>query len=723
VSKILLKKSLGYQAVVAIILGIFSGLFLGPINSIFKPAADVFSMLLQMVVLPYISFSLIHGLGSLAPAVAKRLLKRGWVFFVVLWVIILAAVHLLILMLPQPVQHFIGYTTPQAKTFLQQFIGYLVPANPIYDFANNILPAITVFGLIVGIALMHIEKKQPLLGVVERANRVMEKILEWIAVISPIGIFAHLSVAVGTVNFQDLFKLELYVFGLIFACLFFTFWTLPALISSLTPMRYKEIIDDYRFVCLLAFATGLPSIAFPFITKCVKKTAIKYHLEEEGFHSTSQTIVPLGFTFAQLGNSMILFFVMFLSFYYRHPFEFAEKVLLNFLAIPMSFGSSFVSVDAVQFLITHLNLPSQAFSLFVETLSVTLNFQVLLSVASIFTFIVLVLFAYRGKLRVNMRKLLLHFFLSFGVFAAIVLLAKGTVKIQDKYASLYQQLNMKEALQNYIPKFPKATFVNPVARPEQADLTPLARILKNGAVRVAYDPESIPFGYYNGKKELVGYDIAFAYALAHDLDCTLEFVPLKIQQMAEGLNNASFDICMAAILMTEDRLLSIDFPESYAEEFNVLVVPTSKQKLFLKYSPLDPAFKTLNLSVGGLGAYARVAERHFPYAKHKGIEVLEQFTKGEIDGMIWSRIHAFAWCLSHPEFIALGYDYTLGKLYFSYPVQKGSYNTIAFLNHWLDLKKQSGFTDEQRAYWMSGDSPASKEARWSIMRNVFHWIN
>ena len=58
-----MRLTLGYQAFGALLLGIATGLFFGPFCDLLKPIADVYIMLLQMVALPYISFSLMHGLG------------------------------------------------------------------------------------------------------------------------------------------------------------------------------------------------------------------------------------------------------------------------------------------------------------------------------------------------------------------------------------------------------------------------------------------------------------------------------------------------------------------------------------------------------------------------------------------------------------------------------------------------------------------------------------
>jgi plasmid stability protein len=64
-------------------------------------AADAFVRLLQMSVLPYVTVSLIVGIGRLDPAGARRLFLRVGALVLVLWGLALAAVFLMPLAFPE----------------------------------------------------------------------------------------------------------------------------------------------------------------------------------------------------------------------------------------------------------------------------------------------------------------------------------------------------------------------------------------------------------------------------------------------------------------------------------------------------------------------------------------------------------------------------------------------------------------------------------------------
>ena len=48
---------------------------------------------------------------------------------------------------------------------------------------------------------------------------------------------------------------------------------------------------------------------------------------------------------------------------------------------------------------------------------------------------------------------------------------------------------------------------------------------------------------------------------------------------------------------------------------------------------------------------------------------------------------------------------------------------IEFVSNWVDLKSKEGSVDTLYDYWMLGGAVKSKEPRWSIIRDILHWID
>jgi Na+/H+-dicarboxylate symporter/ABC-type amino acid transport substrate-binding protein len=719
------KISLGYQVLIAVLLGIAVGLFFGPLTIALKPIGDTYTMLLQMAVLPYICFSLIHGLGSLSPATGKKLFRSGWPYLLALWGMIFAIIFFLQELIPTTHPPLIKVDEAEQfeSSFTKNFLTYLVPQNPIYDIVNNIVPAVAVFGLIGGIALMQIEKKEPLIGVIERVNKTIEKVLQWLGFLSPLGAFVYISIGFGTIHFEDLDTIGVYVIAFIAASLIITLWLLPTLLSALTPLSFKEASRSIRYVCLLPFVTGLPTTALPFLNIYLKKLAQK-HETHEHFRETSQTVLPIAYSFGNIGNAMTLFFVTFLSFYYRHPFVGAEKPLLYLMTLPLSIGTSMSNVNSIQFLIEQLGFPQSAFDFFLQIKSITYNFQVLMSVASILTLLVLTLYAYYGLVHIRLRPLCLKFGLFFAALAAVVFSLKPIIYLKDNYQNLYMKLRVTDVMPNRVQAtiYPNSDEMQGVERVPTDDFYPdtLKTVLKSSTLKVGFDPDAIPFSYFNEKNELVGYDICYAYQFALDLDCKLEFIPFKIEKLGDDLRARIFDLGMGSIIMSEKRLLEMDFTTPYAQDNNVLIVPVAKKR---DYYNLQNVIARKGLRLQAAGAQVPIAERHFPNATIVNLEDMSLIQRGEVDAVMWSYTSSFIWCLTHPEFVAIDYGLRIGKCYFSYAMPQHSIDFRFFLNNCLSLKEQSGFKQKMQAYWIEGLSPPNRPPRWSILHNVLHWVN
>jgi len=46
----------------------------------------------------------------------------------------------------------------------------------------------------------------------------------------------------------------------------------------------------------------------------------------------------------------------------------------------------------------------------------------------------------------------------------------------------------------------------------------------------------------------------------------------------------------------------------------------------------------------------------------------------------------------------------------------------AFVNSWIELKRNDGTLDRLYRHWILGADAVERGPRWSIMRNVLHWL-
>jgi Na+/H+-dicarboxylate symporter len=159
---------LSAQVFIALGLGLLAGLFFGERMVVLEPIGDIFIGLLQMAVWPYIVVALIAGLGRLGPRQAKSLGLRGGAFLVTFWAIALVAV----LAMPATFPSWTSatfFTTSLAETPEQfDFIGLYVPSNPFASLADSILPAVVLFCIAIGGALIPMgERKRPVIDMLD----------------------------------------------------------------------------------------------------------------------------------------------------------------------------------------------------------------------------------------------------------------------------------------------------------------------------------------------------------------------------------------------------------------------------------------------------------------------------------------------------------------------------------------------------------------------------
>jgi len=56
------------------------------------------------------------------------------------------------------------------------------------------------------------------------------------------------------------------------------------------------------------------------------------------------------------------------------------------------------------------------------------------------------------------------------------------------------------------------------------------------------------------------------------------------------------------------------------------------------------------------------------------------------------------------------------------PVAGNDEELADFLSHWIDLKQRDGTIDRIADHWLYGKTSTRQGPRWSIIRDVLHWV-
>ena len=221
-------------------LGILTGVFFGEGAGALKWAADGFVKLLQMMVLPYITVSIIANLGSLEPSELRRLGLRAAAVIGGLWVLALAFAFLIPLTFPsvQNASFFSSSLVERRAPF--NFIDLYIPSNPFNSLANNVVPAVVLFSLILGVAVVGVPRRERLLDVLHVARDAILAATRFVTRLTPYGLFAIAANAAGTLSLEQLSRLQIYLVAYVAVALLVSLWVLPGLVAVLTPIRVRD---------------------------------------------------------------------------------------------------------------------------------------------------------------------------------------------------------------------------------------------------------------------------------------------------------------------------------------------------------------------------------------------------------------------------------------------------------------------------------------------------
>ena len=164
-----------------------------------------------MTVLPYVTVSLVRGLGSLGAGEAKLLGWRTGRILLVFWGVALGLAFLFPLAFPVvETASFFSTTLLQPRQHFD-FLSLYIPANPFHSLANNIVPAVVLFSAALGVALIGVENKARLLEVLGTLDTALARVNRFIVRLTPYGLFAIAAVQAGTLSLDELKRLEVYL--------------------------------------------------------------------------------------------------------------------------------------------------------------------------------------------------------------------------------------------------------------------------------------------------------------------------------------------------------------------------------------------------------------------------------------------------------------------------------------------------------------------------------
>jgi Na+/H+-dicarboxylate symporter/ABC-type amino acid transport substrate-binding protein len=718
--------SLSARIMLGLGLGVSAGLFFGESMGVLEIVGDVFIRLLQMTVMPYVMVSLIAGLGRLDYRQAQRLGLWGGGLLVLLWAIAFAMVTVMPLAFPafESASFFSSSLIEQPQEV--DFIELYVPSNFFYSLANNIVPAVVIFSLALGIALIGVERKGGLLESLDTLGDAMLRVTDFVVRLTPVGVFAIAAAAAGTMSVEEFGRIRIYVVAYAGFSLITAYWLLPGLVSALTPIRYRDIVGISRACMLTAFATGSCFVVIPLLAEHSKELLRRNALAQDEGDTLVDVIIPASFSFPHSAKVLTLSFLVFAGWFGDTPIPFSEYPMLAIAGIASTFGS--VNV-AIPFLLDLMELPHDLFQLFVATGVINSRIGTLVQAMHILTLTLLGACALSGTLRFRLRPLILYGATSVFLVAVFIsgtrLLFSGSV--DTAYAKDKVIKDMGLLINDPLPSVVHRE--EPPAREFAASQTRLESIMSSGTLRVCYRPASPPFTYFNRHDELVGFDVEMVNSLASGLRLALEFVPLPkyfgVDGVGEKLSSAYCDMAISRPVVSMANLSKLTYSQSYLDLTMAFMVEDHRRREFNRRDLID-GNSDLRIAFPNEPYYLTWAHRLLPNAQLIPVSDVATFLsaeEGEYDAMIFAGEALAAQTLLHPEFGVVVPKPSFPSLPAAYPLPIGETTWRDAIDAWITLKRTDGTVQELYDYWILGKNAKPQERRWSVIRDVLHWID
>ncbi len=706
----------------ALLAGLATGLFLGDDAGAFRTIGDVYVGLLQMTVLPYIVFSLIASIGRLSLTEGKRLAVISVSVLAVLWAIGAFTVFIMSFSLPSRVTGAFFSSTliepPEPVDFIQLF----VPSNPFHSLANNVAPAVVIFCMLFGVAMIAVRSKETLLGHFDVILETLIRVNGFIVALSPLGIFAITATAAGTLSFEEFGRLQAYLLTFAFSVCLLTFLVLPMLIAACTPFTYRDILAASKDALITVFVVQSLFVVIPMLAEGIRGLMEKYRKEGLETSPSPDFVIPLAYPFPHLGKVLTLVFIPFAAWFYGAPMAFEDYPWILGTGLVLSFGKV---ITTIPFLLDMQELPSDIFQLFLLSSVFAGGLSDLVGAMHLVAFTILTTALVTGLVRLNRMKLFALLVLT----AVLTSMMIGTTRLvlsegAGRSPGKEQVLEGMQLLQEEQPARVLST-----AAPNPVPLAPgesrLKRISERGILRVGFQPDHLPFSFLNARNELVGFDIDLAHRLARDLGVAIEFVPFSVTTLPEQLAKDHFDTAMSGIPATTRRSAQMLLSDPYMDATFGLVVPDHLKTVFADLESIQRR-GPFNLGVLARSVFSEQIAEVFPTAQVSELESEKDFFEDparNLDALLTSAEGGAAWTLIYPSYTVVNPFPRPLKVPLSFPFGGPDPRFENFLDNWIELKRRDGTVDELYDHWILGRGVNTRGPRWSILRDVLGWVD
>ena len=305
-----LYKSLYFQVITAIVIGVLVGHFYPHTGTAMKPLGDGFIKLIKMIIAPIIFCTVVVGIAGMEDM--KKVGKTGGL--ALLYFEIVSAVALVVgLVIINVLRPGVGmnidagtldpktiaaYTAPGKMQGTVEFIFNIIPSTVVDAFAKGEILQVLLFSVMFGFALHKFGGRGTLIfDIIEKGSHVLFAIVGMIMRVAPIGAFGAMAFTIGEYGLGSLLSLGKLMGTFYATCLFFIFVVLGT-IARLHGFSIWKFIRYIKEELLIVFGTSSSEAALPRMMVKMENLGVR--------KSVVGLVIPTGYSFNLDGTSIYL---------------------------------------------------------------------------------------------------------------------------------------------------------------------------------------------------------------------------------------------------------------------------------------------------------------------------------------------------------------------------------------------------------------------------------
>ncbi|NKI74805.1 dicarboxylate/amino acid:cation symporter [Dickeya sp. CFBP 2040] len=303
-------KSLYFQVLVAITIGILLGHFYPALGQQMQPLGDGFVKLIKMVIAPVIFCTVVTGIAGMESMKAVgRTGAAALLYFEIVSTLALI-IGLVVVNVLQPgvgmnvdpsslnAAAVANYATEAGKQGVVPFLMDVIPSSVIGAFASGNILQVLLFAVMFGFALHHLGEKGVLIfDVIESFSQVVFGIINMIMRLAPLGAFGAMAFTIGKYGVGTLVQLGQLIICFYITCILFVVLVLGS-IARATGFSIFKFIRYIREELLIVLGTSSSESALPRMLEKMEKLGCK--------KSVVGLVIPTGYSFNLDGTSIYL---------------------------------------------------------------------------------------------------------------------------------------------------------------------------------------------------------------------------------------------------------------------------------------------------------------------------------------------------------------------------------------------------------------------------------